>query len=172
MSTACVENRILEIRDQKVILDRDLAEIYGVTTKQLNQQVKRNISRFPSDLAFRLSKLEVAELVTNCDHLSNLKYSRVLPIAFTEYGALMAANVLKSERAIEVSLFVVRAFVRLRELIVQRGELAKRLEQIERKLVRHDAALQDIYQEIRALRGLAESRSIRSIGSRRNTDTE
>src|SRR5688572_24093493 len=89
-----LEARILNVRGQRVILDSDLAEVYGATTKQLNQQVKRNAERFPTDFAFLLTDSEKAEVVVNCDHLRRLKFSPVRPRAFTEYGALMAANVL------------------------------------------------------------------------------
>jgi hypothetical protein len=172
VSTTSVENRILEIRGQKVILDRDLAEVYGATTKRLNEQVRRNRDRFPADFAFRLTREETGELVAKCDRFSNLKHSSVLPYAFTEYGALMAANVLKSERAIEMSLFVIRAFVRMREVLASRGELAKRLEGIERKLLRHDVALQDIYKEIKALKGLAQTKPPAKIGFRPDAGTK
>ena len=89
---ASVESRILTIRGQKVILDSDLAEIYGVTAKRLNEQVKRNAKRFPRDFAFRLTPMEKKQVVANCDHLAHLKFSPVLPYAFTENGAVMAAN--------------------------------------------------------------------------------
>ncbi|MDY6839695.1 MAG: ORF6N domain-containing protein [Thermodesulfobacteriota bacterium] len=95
-----VERTILLVRGQKVILDTDLAELYGVTTKRLNQQVRRNTKRFPSDFMFRLSAGEKAEVVANCNHLSKLKFSRSLPHAFTEHGAIMAASVLNTPRAI------------------------------------------------------------------------
>ena len=167
-----LDSRILELRGVRIILDRDLAEIYGVTTKHLNQQVRRNPQRFPEDLAFRLHREEVTEVVTNCDHLSNLKYSTTLPTAFTEYGALMAANVLRSERAIEMSLFVVRAFVRMREVLAGRGEIARRLDQIERKLLRHDSALQSIHKELKALRGLAVPGHRKTIGFRKQADPD
>jgi hypothetical protein len=91
-----LEHRILTIRGDRVILDNDLAELYGVSTKRLNEQVKRNASRFPSDFAFLLTPQEKAEVVANCDHLAHLKFSPVLPRAFTEHGAIMAANVLNS----------------------------------------------------------------------------
>jgi hypothetical protein len=94
---------------EKVMLDADLAELYGVETKRLNEQVLRNIERFPDDFMFRLSAEEKAEVVANCDHLAKLKYSPSLPYAFTEHGALMLGNVLKSELAVEMSLMVVRA---------------------------------------------------------------
>lgn len=166
MGRESIESRIRDVRGHKVILDRDLAEIYGVTTKHLNQQVRRNERRFPPDLAFRLTVHELSELVTNCDRFANLKYSSALPTAFTEYGALMAANVLRSERAIEMSLFVIRAFVKLRQMLVDQGEFARRLESLERKLLRHDFALQEIYRELRALRGIADSSDRKSIGFR------
>ena len=95
-----IENRILIIRGTRVMVDADLAELYGVPTKRLNEQVKRNINRFPSDFMFQLSSNEKGEVVANCDHLEGLKYSKSLPYAFTEHGAIMAANVLNSKQAI------------------------------------------------------------------------
>jgi hypothetical protein len=112
-----IENRILLIRGEKVIIDADLAEFYGVATKRLNEQVKRNVNRFPADFMFQLTKEEKSEVVANCDHLKNLKYSKTLPYAFTEHGAIMAASVLNMQRAIEVSVFIVRAFVKFRQFI-------------------------------------------------------
>jgi hypothetical protein len=105
-----VTQSILVIRGQKVMLDADLAELYATTTKRLNEQVKRNRARFPADFMFPLTNEEKAEVVANCDHLSRLKFSSVLPMAFTEHGAIMAASVLNSARAVEMSVFVVRAF--------------------------------------------------------------
>ena len=99
-----IERSILLIRGQKVILDTDLAELYGVRTKVFNQAIKRNKKRFPSDFIFRLTKDEKCEVVTNCDHLGKLKFSPTLPAAFTEHGAIMAAAVLSTERAIKVSV--------------------------------------------------------------------
>lgn len=118
-----IESKIFLIRGQKVMLDSDLAELYGVQTKVLNQAVKRNIERFPSDFTFQLTAIEKIEVVTNCDHLAKLKYSSTLPYAFTEHGALMLGNVLKSDRAVEVSLMVVRAFVQLRQMLASNVEL-------------------------------------------------
>jgi hypothetical protein len=112
-----VASRILFLRGQRVMLDADLAELYGVTTKRLNEQVKRNTDRFPGDFMFQLTLAEKAEVVANCDHLGQLKFSSSLPYAFTEHGALMLGNVLKSSRAVEVSLLVVRAFVQIREML-------------------------------------------------------
>ena len=133
-SVPAIESRILSLRGLKVILDSDLAAIYGVSTKALNQAVKRNANRFPADFLFRLSAAEKAEVVTTCDHLRRLKFSPVLPRAFTEHGALMAANVLNSERAVAMSLFVIRAFLKMRETLVGRRELAQILGDLERKL--------------------------------------
>ena len=101
-----VEEAIILIRGQKVILDSDLARLYGVSTKRLNQQVKRNSDRFPEDFMFQLTKKEKLEVVANCDHLSLLKFSPVLPYVFTEHGAIMAASVLNTPRAIETSIFI------------------------------------------------------------------
>src|SRR5262249_39393780 len=113
-----VMSKILLIRGKKVMIDRDLAELYGVTTKQMNQQVKRNLSRFPEDFMFQLTTGEKEEVVTKCDHLMMLKYSPVLPYVFTEYGAVMLASVLNSDRAIEVNIRIVRIFIRMRETLM------------------------------------------------------
>ena len=111
-----IEQTILLIRGHRVMLDTDLADLYGVTTKRLNEQVKRNRNRFPADFMFQLTSTEKAEVVANCDHLKKLKFSPVRPFVFTEHGAVMVASVLNSKRAIEVSIYVVRAFVALREM--------------------------------------------------------
>ena len=149
--TESVANRILLIRGAKVMLDADLAELYGVPTKALNQAVKRNAERFPADFMFQLSSAEKEEVVTNCDHLARLKFSRTLPYAFTEHGALMLGNVLKSDRAIEVSLMVVRTFVQLREMLSSHKELASKLEALERKIGSHDQAIAGLIDAIRQL---------------------
>jgi len=128
-----IESRILVLRSQKVIIDADLATLYGVPTKRLNEQVKRNVDRFPGDFMFQLSTDEKAEVVANCDHLSKLKFSKALPYAFTEHGAIQAANVLASPQAVEMGIYVVRAFVRLREMAIGHQDLAKRLDELEHK---------------------------------------
>ncbi len=125
-------------RRRHVIVDADLAQLYGVSTKALNQAIKRNKERFPGDFVFQLRAEEKIELVTNCDHLANLKYSSYLPYAFTEYGALMAANVLKSDNAVKISVYVVRAFVRLREMVLASDEFDERLKELEKKVAYHD----------------------------------
>jgi len=126
-----VQKVILLIRRERVILDADLAALYGVSTKRLNEQVKRNRSRFPADFMFQLTADEKAEVVANCDHLRRLKFSPNLPYVFTEHGTIMAANVLNSERAVHASVAVVRAFVRLREMITSNAELSRRLDDLE-----------------------------------------
>ena len=136
-----VVRRILLIRAKKIMLDTNLAELYNVPTKALNQAVRRNIERFPADFMFQLTKQEKQEVVTNCDHLVKLKFSPTLPYAFTEHGALMLGNVLKSDRAIEISLLVVRTFVQLREILATHKDLATKLEALERKIVSHDQAI-------------------------------
>jgi hypothetical protein len=109
-----ISRSILSIRGIRVVLDADLAGMYGVSTKALNQAVKRNASRFPKEFAFRLTVAEKAEVVTNCDHLQTLKFSPAKPMAFTEHGAIMAATILNSPIAVAASIQLVRAFVRLR----------------------------------------------------------
>ncbi|OHC64812.1 MAG: hypothetical protein A2045_00535 [Rhodocyclales bacterium GWA2_65_20] len=146
-----VINRIVQLRGQRVMLDTDLAELYGVTTKRLNEQVKRNIERFPEDFMFQLNAEEKAEVVANCDHLVQLKFSPSLPYAFTEHGALMLGNVLKSSRAVEVSLLVVRAFVQIREMLSTHKDIAAKLDQMERKLSSHDQAIAGLIDAIRQL---------------------
>ena len=146
-----IQRRILLVRGEKVIIDSDLAEVYGVTTKVLNQAVRRNAGRFPPDFMFRLTTEEKQEVVTNCDHLQNLKYSPVNPRVFTEHGAIMAASVLNSQQAIEASVFVVRAFVKLREVIAGYRELARKMAKLEARLADHDDQIMSLVQAIRHL---------------------
>ena len=146
-----IASRIFLVRGQKVMLDSDLAELYGVKTSALNQAVKRNHERFPPDFVFQLTSKEKDEVVTNCDHLSRLKFSPTLPYAFTEHGALMLGNVLKSTKAIQVSLLIVRAFVQLREILSTHKELSRKIEELERKLGVHDEAIIGLFEAIRQL---------------------
>ena len=126
-----IEGRIQVMRGLRVIIDADLATLYGVPTKVLNQAVKRNAGRFPPDFMFQLAAPEKAEVVTNCDHLQKLKFSKALPFAFTEYGAVALANVLASAQAVEMGIYVVRAFVQLRQASSVHADLAKRLTELE-----------------------------------------
>jgi len=148
ISTDRIERLILLVRGEKVMLDADLARLYGVSTKRFNEQVKRNRRRFPKRFMFRLTAEEKAEVVANCDHLKNLKFSPVLPYAFTEHGAIMAATVLNTPRAIQVSIYVVEAFVRLRGLLSSNRELVRKLAELEKELKErldvHEAAIVDI----------------------------
>jgi hypothetical protein len=137
-----IERSILRIRGQRVMLDTDLAELYGVPTKVLNQAVKRNQERFPPDFMFRLTRREKEKVVTDCDHLARLKFSPALPYAFSEYGAIMLASVLNSQTAIEVSLQIVRTFVRLREILSAHAELSRRLDELEK---RHDQQFTQVF---------------------------
>ena len=146
-----VERRILVIRGQNVIIDAGLAQLYGVETKVLNQSVRRHKERFPADFVIQLTREEKLKVVTDCDHLSNLRFSPHLPLAFTEHGAIMAANVLNSQRAIEMSVFVVRAFVRLRGILSSQVEMLRKLEELEDKAGKHDEALRSIVEAIRQL---------------------
>ncbi len=139
---------ILSLRGMTVMLDADLARLYGVETKRLNEQVKRNADRFPEDFVFRLTAEEKREVVANCDHLASLKFAKALPRAFTEHGALMAANVLNSPEAAKMSVFIVRAFIKQREALAANAAILKRLAEIDKSLLVHDHALRDIYQKL------------------------
>jgi hypothetical protein len=112
-----IMSKIMVVRGVKVMIDNDLAELYGVTTKRLNEQVKRNIKRFPEDFMFQLTAEEKQEVVANCDHLKRLMFSPNMPYAFTEHGAVMLASVLNSDRAITVNIQIVRVFSRMRQLL-------------------------------------------------------
>jgi len=153
------------IRDQKVMLDSDLAEIYGVETKRLNEQVRRNIERFPSDFMFQLSAQEMQNLKS---HFATSSWGgrRKLPFAFTEHGTIMAASVLSTPRAVEMSVFVVRAFVRLRTLLATHKELAAKLVELEKKLTVRDDQIRLIIEAIKQLMTPPESPKRRPIGFR------
>lgn len=130
------------------MIDADLAEIYGVSTKALNQAVKRNIDRFPAEFMFCLTKKEKEEVVTNCDHLGKLRFSPVLPRVFTEYGALMLANILKSPRAVNTSVQIIRAFIRLRQMLLSHEALARKLMSLEEK---YDGQFKIVFESIKRL---------------------
>ncbi|MEK7137384.1 MAG: ORF6N domain-containing protein [Patescibacteria group bacterium] len=159
-----IEMKILIIRGQKVILDSDLAELYGVTTARLNEQVKRNRSRFPEDFVFRLNKNEFDNLISHFA-TSRLKWGgrRKLPLVFTEHGAVMAANVLSSPRAVAVSIQVVRTFVRLREILATHKDLARKLAELEEK---YDEQFAVVFEAIRQLMTPVEPEKKGKIGFR------
>ena len=147
-----VGSKILILRNQKVILDADLAELYGVPVKRLNEQVKRNPKRFPSDFLFTLSSPEYQNLRSqNATSSSTHGGRRYLPNAFTEHGAIMAATVLNSKRAIEMSIFVVRAFVQMRQSLVINQHVVSKLTELEARLDIHDGEIQDLVEAIREL---------------------
>lgn len=160
-----IEHQILFIRGERVILDVDLAELYGVPTKALNQAVKRNAARFPADFTFRLTVREVEALNRSQFVTGSRKHRdpRFPPYAFTEHGAIQAANVLNSSRATDMSVHVVRAFVRLREVVAANKELAKKLDELERRVSSHDQAIVGLIDAIRRLTALPEAKK-RPIG--------
>jgi hypothetical protein len=151
ISTENILPLIQTIREQRVILASDLAKLYGVPTSRLNEQVKRNLDRFPSDFMFQLTRLEALEILRSQNailrqpHGKHQKYS---PYAFTEHGAIMAANVLNSPQAVAMGVFIVRAFVQQREVIAANDAILKRLTEIDQTLLVHDKALRDIYQKL------------------------
>jgi hypothetical protein len=148
VSVTRIEQTIFLIRGQRVMLDSDLAELYGVPTKRLNEQVTRNRDRFPDDFMFGLSKSEKDEVVANCDHLAKLKFSPALPRAFTEQGVAMLSSVLRSKRAVRVNIEIMRLFVRLRQLLLTHADLARKLNALENK---YDAQFKVVFDAIRHL---------------------
>ncbi len=150
--TKRVGSKILVLRNQKVILDADLAELYGVPVRHLNQQVKRNRHRFPSDFCFTLTKAEHTSLRSQIVISNSARGGRrYLPHAFTEHGAIMAASVLNSKLAIEMSIFVVRAFVQMREALLLNRQIVSKLSELETRMDAHDADIHEIVEAIREL---------------------
>jgi len=143
-----IANCICFIRGEKVMLDSDLAALYGVSTKRINQAVKRNIERFPSEFMFQLTEIEKQEVVTKCDHLQKIKYSPYLPFAFTKHGAIMIASLLNGPVAVAVSIQMVRTFVKLRSVLSSHKELAKKIEDMEAK---YDEQFRLVFTAIKAL---------------------
>ncbi len=186
-----IESRILNLRGQKVILDADLAELYGVPTKVFNQAVKRNADRFPEDFAFQITAAEFAELralnssqfaMSSPDERASPNWSQFVtsskkhrgvayrPWAFTEHGALMAANILRSEQAVEMSVFVIRAFVRAREQLAANAAILKRLAEIDKTLLEHDSALRTIWAKLQPLLAAPPEPPKRRIGFNREKE--
>jgi ORF6N domain-containing protein len=182
LELAKIEQRIYSVRGMRVILDADLAGLYGVSTKAFNQAVKRNLARFPEDFMFRLSKREVdaiqfsrSQNVTASPPSRSMRSQNVTaskrnvryrPYAFTEHGALQAANVLNSANAIHMSVFVIRAFVKMREHLATNAAILKRLAEIDQGLLLHDSALRDIYQKLLPLLSPPADPPRRRIGFR------
>ncbi len=161
-----ISSSILQLRGQRVLLDNELAALYGVTTKRFNEQVKRNKDRFPEDFMFRLVRAEVDALNRSQIATGSQKHRdpRFPPFAFTEHGAIMAATILNSPRAAEMSVYVVRALVQLRDMLASNKELARRLDELERKLATHDQAITGILKTIRELMSPAPEPKRRGIG--------
>ncbi len=156
-----IESRILFLRGRRVIIDSDLAALYGVPTYRLNEQVKRNLERFPAEFMFTLDFREKSEVIAKCEHLKNLRFSATLPFVFTEYGALMAASILKSSRAIQVSIEVIKAFVRMREMLASHRELAEKLAAMEEK---YDVQFLEVFEAIELLAEVKEEKQGRRLG--------
>ena len=149
VDASMLKDTIVLVRGKRIIVDSDLAHLYGVKTKRLKEQVKRNSERFTRDFMFEMTLDEVEKVVANCDHLKQLKYSSILPLAFTEHGAVMAANVLNSRVAIEASIMVVRAFIYAREVVAEHLDLKKRLDNLEMRVAR---GFEDNEEELNAIR--------------------
>ena len=158
-----VESRILILRNHRVILDNHLAELYGVNVKRLNEQIRRNRERFPSDFMFLLTTKEHQALRSQIATSKGRGGRRYPPYAFTEHGAIMAATVLNSKRAVEMSVFVVRAFVRMREMLANNRQLAAKINELDRRLETHDTAIQELIDAIKELMAPAGA-SKRKIG--------
>jgi hypothetical protein len=146
-----IAEKIFEIRGHKVMIDADLAKLYGVQTKRLNEAVKRNAKRFPEDLVFQLSPQERDELVANCDRFTNMKHSTALPHAFTEAGVAMLSSVLNSETAIQINLQIIRAFIRLRRMLIDHEALRLAIEGLERRVGKNE---RDIQLAIKAIQSI------------------
>ena len=151
MPAEVIEQRIFLIRGQKVMVDRDLAELYGVQTKHLNRQVRRNRERFPQEFMFQLNRKEKKELVTNWHRFRSMKHASSLPFAFTENGVAMLATVLNSERAIKISIYIIKAFVKLRQWARTHKELAHQIDELEHRVEGHDKEIQAIFTTIHRL---------------------
>ena len=143
-----IRSKILTIRDFQVMIDRDLAELYKVSTKRLNEQVRRNMERFPEDFMFQLTEKEKMEVVAKCDHLKPLKFSPQLPYVFTEQGVASISGVLKSEKAAQVNVNIMRAFVTMRRFLASNAQIFYRLDNVEKKQLEHDRKFEQIFHAI------------------------
>jgi hypothetical protein len=151
MNESQIRDRIIWIRNQKVMLDRDLAALYGVTTRRLNEQVKRNLRRFPIDFMFQLTSLEKSELVANCDRLVSMRHNASNPYAFTEHGAVMLASILNSDQAIQANIMIVRAFTSMRDLAFKHKDMLSKIEKLEQHINVHDEEIQLIIKTLKTL---------------------
>ena len=165
-----IASRIQWIRGRRVLIDADLARFYGVTTGRLNEQVRRNMERFPEDFAFPLTQEEKDEVVANCDNLANLRFFRGLPLAFTEHGAIMAASVLNTPQAVRMSVFIVRAFVAMRQALSGSTDLLGWLRDIDRRLDVHDGKLRLVVQVLEEMLAPSEPMARRRLGFQAGPD--
>ena len=159
-----IEETILLIRGQKVLLDRDLAALYGVATKNLNKAVRRNLNRFPPDFMFQLTMDEADASRFQIGTLKRGQNIKYIPYAFTEQGVAMLSSVLRSPRAVQVNVAIMRAFVRLREALALHKDLAHKLAELERKIAGHDASIQSLFEAIRQLMAPPPPEPHREIG--------
>ena len=143
-----IENRIFAIRGVQVMIDRDIAEMYDVDTKRLNEQVKRNIERFPEKYRFQLTITERNALVANCDRLQNLKHSSSMPYAFSEQGVAMLSAVLKSKTAVQISLLIIDAFVEMRKVLAAHEGLLQRMNRMELTQAKHDKNFEKVFKAL------------------------
>lgn len=169
-----IMSKIILVRNKRVKIDRDLAELYGVTTKRLNEQVKRNVKRFPPHFMFQLTQDEKDYLVANCDHLEKIKYSPYLPYAFTEHGTIMLANVLNSDKAISVGIKVVEVFVAMREMLMHHQELLGEIDNIKKTLLDHDKKIVLVFEYLKQFEKIkqeeSELKNRRRIGYKRKNE--
>ncbi|NQU17453.1 MAG: ORF6N domain-containing protein [Candidatus Saganbacteria bacterium] len=168
-----IEDRILMIRGQKVMIDKDLAELYGVETKYLNRQVKRNIDRFPKEFMFQLTARERKELVTNWHRFKKLKHSTSNPFAFTEHGVAMLSSVLNSKKAVQVNILIIKTFIKLRRIMSTHISLANKITELERKYNKHDVEISAVFKVLKKLMSI-EEKPRKRIGflSDRNSNKE
>ena len=143
-----IQKKIQFIRNMQVMIDRDIAELFDVETKRLNEQVKRNIERFPKEFCFQLTDKEKIEVVAKCDHLQKLKFSPNLPYAFTEQGVAMLSAVIRSETAVKMSIQIMKAFVKMRHFFIENAQIFSRIERVERKQIETDSKLEQIFSAI------------------------
>jgi len=159
-----IENKILVIRGQRVMIDRDLAELYGVKTMVFNQAVKRNMKRFPSEFMFQLTDEEKTEVITNCDRLKIIKFSPHNPYVFTEHGVAMLSSILNSEQAITANIQIIKAFVKLREMALTHKDLFQKIDEIERTLINYarqnNADMEEIFKQLGYLHDITKPKQI------------
>jgi len=171
ISDELIMRKIIKIRGQKVMVSSDLADLFGVTTKRLNEQVRRNIERFPKHFMFQITEEEKEKVVAICDHLENLKYSPYLPYVFTEHGTIMLANVLNSQRAILVSIKIIEIFISMREYIMNYSELQIKMELLEKQAGKQDQNIALVFKYLKKFIDLQE-RPRKQIGyKRKETDS-